>query len=342
MKRLQNTLYVTTQGSYLAKEGETVVVRIDRSPRLRVPVHTLSAVACFGRVACSPPMMSLCSKNNVTIAHFNRYGRFIARIQGPTSGNVLLRRNQYRMADDPAATAAIARAVLAGKIANSRGILLRACRDHEVADTDAVKLVIKRLAGQLEEILQGTDVDTLRGWEGDCARLYFSVMDHLITTQRDAFFFRKRSRRPPMDRFNALLSFVYAVVTNDVASALEGVGLDPAVGYLHRDRPGRPGLALDLVEELRAFLADRLVLSIVNRKQVKSSGFRITESGAVLMDDDTRKAVLTAYQKRKQQEITHPFLNEKMQVGLLPHVQAMLLARYIRGDLDEYPAFFWR
>ena len=287
--------------------------------------------------------MNLCAERSVTIAFLTGQGRFLARVQGPISGNVLLRREQYRRADDMAASAAIARTIVAAKIANSRTVLLRAARDHsESPGADPIARAAHRLEDNLDRLKADLPLDAVRGVEGDASRLYFGVFDHLITTQKDAFFFRERSRRPPLDNMNALLSFLYAILANDAASALEAVGLDPAVGFLHRDRPGRPGLALDLMEEFRAFLADRVALSLVNLRQVAAAGFRRTEAGGVEMDDATRKEVLVAYQKRKQEEITHPFLGERTTVGLLVHLQAMLLARYLRGDMDGYPPFIWK
>ncbi|MFW0859344.1 MAG: type I-C CRISPR-associated endonuclease Cas1c [Dehalococcoidia bacterium] len=343
MKRLLNTLYVTTQGSYLAREGETVLVRVGGETKLRLPVHTLGSIVCFGQVSCSPPLMGLCAERNVAISFLSERGRFFARVEGPVSGNVLLRREQYRRADDPEVSAELARAMVIAKIANCRTVLLRAARDRP-EDEGAGKLseAADRLAQHLKSLENPVPLDTVRGKEGDAARRYFDVFDHLITSQKESFFFHERSRRPPLDNMNALLSFLYTLLVHDVAAALEGVGLDPAVGYLHRDRPGRPGLALDIMEEFRPYLADRLALSLVNRQQIKGKGFRRTETGAVLMDDATRKEVLVAYQKRKQEEIQHPFLGEKVEVGLLPHVQALLLARHLRGDLNGYPPFFWK
>lgn len=343
MKQLLNTLYVTTQGAYLARDGETVQVRVEHETRLRVPIHTLGSVVCFGQVSCSPPLMGLCAENGVSLAFFSENGRFQARVQGPVSGNVLLRREQYRRSDNPEHAAGIARSVVIAKIANSRTVLLRALRDKpECAGNLAIEEAALRLAQCAGTLDRPRTIDTVRGHEGDAARVYFEVFDHLVTESKDAFFFRGRSRRPPLDNLNALLSFLYTLVTHDVASALEGVGLDPAVGYLHRDRPGRPSLALDIVEELRPVLADRLALSLINRRQIRAQGFRKTETGAVLMDDDTRKEVLVTYQKRKQEEILHPFLKERVAFGIVAHVQAMLLARYLRGDLDGYPSFLWR
>ena len=343
MKRLLNTLYVTTQGAYLAREGETVKVRVDRETKLRIPIHTLDSIVCFGRVSCSPALMGLCGQRNVTISLLSKYGKFLARVEGPVSGNVLLRREQFRRADDEEMSAEIARAVVIAKIANSRTVLLRALRDHpENPNPKAMENAAFRLARILDAVREPVPLDTVRGREGEAARVYFGVFDDFIIAQKGDFFFRERSRRPPLDNMNSLLSFLYTLLTHDVVSALEAVGLDPAVGYLHRDRPGRPGLALDLMEEFRPFLADRLALSLVNRQQIKGKGFRKTETGAIVMDDKTRKEVLVAYQKRKQEELQHPFLGEKVALGLLPHIQALLLARHLRGDLDGYPPFLWK
>ena len=342
MKQLLNTLYVTTQNAYLARENETVVVRVEHETRLRVPIHTLGGIVCFGLVSCSPPLMQLCGERNVAISFLSERGRFYARVQGPVSGNVLLRREQYRRADDLEASAEIARAVVAAKVANCRTVLLRGVRDHPDANSAALTAAADGLARILNALREPMPLDAVRGREGEAARLYFSVWDHLITAQKEDFFFHDRNRRPPLDNVNALLSFLYTLLTHDMAAALEAVGLDPAVGFLHRDRPGRPGLALDMIEELRPGLADRLVLSLVNRQQVKGKGFVKSESGGVVMDDATRKEVLVAYQNRKQEEIQHPFLGEKIAIGLLPHAQALLMARHLRGDLDGYPPFFWK
>ena len=343
MKKHLNTLYVTTQGAYLAKEGETVCVSIEKEKRLQVPIHTLGGIVCFGRVMCSPFLMGFCAEQNVGLSFLSENGRFLARVQGPVSGNVLLRREQYRKADDPNFSADMTRFILTGKIANSRTVLQRAIRDHgEKLPTDEPGRMVMLLADTLKRIQDESPLDILRGIEGEAARYYFSVFDQLITHQKKSFHFNGRNRRPPMDNVNALLSFIYTLLLHDVRSALEGVGLDPAVGFLHRDRPGRPGLALDLMEEFRPFLADRLALSLINLKQVGPKGFKKTETGAVSMSDDTRKEVILAYQKRKQDEIYHPFLEEKVSIGILFHVQALLMARFLRGDLDGYPPFIWR
>jgi CRISPR-associated protein Cas1 len=343
MRHLLNTLYVTTQGAYLARDGETVDVRVDHATKLRVPVHTLGSVVCFGQVSCSPPLMGLCAERGVSVAFLSEHGRFLARVQGPVSGNVLLRRQQYRQADHPTWAAETARAIVTAKIANSRTVLLRAAREGESGDESReLESATRRLARLLEDLQKPMALDSVRGVEGDAARTYFGVFDHLIVASKDDFFMKQRSRRPPLDNLNALLSFLYTLLVHDVVGALESAGLDPAVGYLHRDRPGRPSLALDLMEELRPVLADRLALSLINRKQVRGAGFRKTESGAVTMDDDTRKEVLAAYQKRKQDELQHPFLGENVMFGLVSHIQASLFARCLRGDLDGYPPFFWK
>jgi len=343
MKRLLNTLYVTTPDAHLYREGETVVVKVDDEVKLKVPIHTLGSLVCFGHVYCSPALMGLCGERNVVISFLSMYGRFLARVEGPVSGNVLLRREQYRRADDEKFSELFARNVVVAKITNSRTVLLRAAREQENPENaQALKQAAADLAAQIQGLAEPMPLQIIRGKEGDSARTYFEVFNHLVTTQKDAFVFRERNRRPPLDNVNALLSFFYTILAHDVASALEGVGLDPAVGFMHEDRSGRLGLALDIMEEFRAYLADRLVLSLINLKQVKPEGFMKTESGAVVMDDATRKAALVEYQKRKQQEITHPFLDEKVAIGLLPHVQAMLLARYLRGDLDGYPPFVFR
>jgi len=343
MRHLLNTLFVTTQGAGLHRDGETVLVRVKKEIKLRVPIHTLGGIICFGRVWCSSPLMELCGRRNVTISFLSERGKFYARVQGPVSGNVLLRREQYRRADEDLKAAAIARAVVIGKVSNCRAVLLRAVRDHGAEiDASSLEMAAAQMARIMDDIRRPEPIAIIRGKEGEAARVYFGVFDRLIVSQKEDFFFRERSRRPPLDNTNALMSFIYTLLLHDVASACEAVGLDPAVGYLHRDRPGRPGLALDLMEELRPYIADRLVLSLVNRQQVRGSGFKKTETGAVVMDDATRKEVLVAYQKRKQEEIRHPFLDEKIAVGLLPFVQALLLARHLRGDLDGYPPFLWK
>jgi CRISPR-associated protein Cas1 len=343
MKQLLNTLYVTTQGAYLAKDGEAVAVRVEQETKLRVPIHTLKSIVCFGQVSCSPFLMGLCGERDVELAFLTENGQFLARVHGPVSGNVLLRREQFRWADREDRAAEVARSVVMAKVANCRTVILRALREKPDSNgAENLEQAARRLGRLLETVAGAIRIEQIRGHEGDAARTYFDVFDHLITVSKDDFFFRGRNRRPPLDNMNALLSFVYTLLTHDVTAALESVGLDPAVGYLHSDRPGRPSLSLDLVEEFRPVVADRLALSLVNRRQISGAGFRRNETGGVVMDDASRKEVLVAYQKRKQEEIQHPFLQERVAFGMVPHVQAMLLARFIRGDLDGYPSFLWK
>jgi CRISPR-associated protein Cas1 len=343
MKKYLNTLFVTTQGAYLNKDGQAVVVNVDHEVKLRAPIHTLGGIVCFGNVMCSPFLMRHCAENNVLISFLSENGKFLARVEGPVSGNVLLRREQYRRADDPVATAAISRSILLAKISNSRTVLQRAVRDHAgKTGTEALESACRRLANLIPAVKKMSDPELLRGAEGEASRTYFGVFDHLITAQKKEFVFSGRNRRPPTDKINALLSFIYTLLVHDCMAALEAVGLDPQVGFLHRDRPGRPSLALDLMEEFRSFFADRVALTLVNLKQAQAKGFRKTQSGAVEMNDETRKTVIVAYQKRKQEEMTHPFLKESAPIGLFFHLQAMLLARYLRGDLDGYPPVLYR
>lgn len=343
MRKLLNTLYVSSQGSYLRKEGDTIVVEREGEKALQLPAHTLGGVVCFGNVLCSPFLLGYCAEKGIGVSFLSEHGRFLASVRGPVSGNVLLRRQQYRMADDPETTRSIAMNIVAGKLANSRVVMNRAVRDHSgKTDSAAVRNASRALDRLIAELPKASDTDAVRGLEGMAAAEYFAVFNHLIVDQKEDFVFRDRNRRPPLDPVNALLSFIYTLLAHDVRSALETVGLDPAVGFLHRDRPGRPGLALDLMEEFRPVIADRLVLSLINRRQVSAKGFDHAESGAVIMDDTTRKTVLVEYQSRKQDEILHPYIEEKVPLGLLFFVQANLMARYIRGDIDGYPPFFWR
>ncbi len=340
MKPLLNTLYVTLPDARVLKEGEAVCVRANDEIQARIPIHTLSGIVCIGEVWCSQNLMSMAAENGVSLSFLSNTGRFLARVHGPVTGNVLLRVAQYRAMDSADRAGEIARNIVVAKLANSRVAVLRAARENEGdAGLDAAALRLLRLC---EDVSRCSDVDVIRGIEGDGARVYFSVFDRFISAQKDGFFWRGRSRRPPMDNMNALLSFLYTLLVHDVAGALECVGLDPAVGYLHALRPGRPSLALDLMEELRPMLPDRLALTLINRRQISADNFRECETGGVAMDDDTRREVLIAWQKRKQEVVTHPFLEERVPVGLIPHVQAMLLARHLRGDLNEYPPFLWR
>ena len=341
MKRILNTLYVTTQGAYLRKEGESVVVRVEQENRLRLPLLTLSGIVTFGNVLCSPFLLGSCAKHGVSVSMLTENGRYLGNFNGPASGNVLLRRTQYRWADDIEKTGAIVRSIVSGKVANARQVLLRTLRE------DPENAVLRKAVGHLKgtmQRLQGEQLspDNMRGMEGDAAKVYFGVFNELISVDDDRFFFGGRSRRPPMDRVNALLSFLYTLLYSNMKGALESVGLDSTVGFLHRDRPGRYGLALDLMEEMRTFWADRLALTLINRQQLSAKDFDLSDSGSVLLNEKGRKIVLVAWQKRKQDELTHPFTNERMVLGLLPFLQAQLMARYMRGDLDVYPPFFWR
>jgi CRISPR-associated protein Cas1 len=343
MRKLLNTLYVSTQGAYLRREGETVVVEVEKEKRGQFPIHTIGSVVCFGNVLCSPFLLGFCAERDVSISFLSEYGRFLASVRGPVSGNVLLRRAQYHMADDADTTRTIAAAMVSAKLANCRVVLNRAVRDHgEKMHAAEVKEAAVKIARALKRIEKTQSADEVRGLEGEGAAAYFAVFDHLIIEHKNEFTFKTRSRRPPLDEVNALLSFVYVLLAHDVRSALETVGLDSQVGFLHRDRPGRHGLALDLMEEFRPVIADRLVLSLINRGQIAKSDFERSESGAVLLGDKGRKTVLTEYQNRKQDEIEHPYIEEKVKIGLLFFVQANVMARFLRGDIDGYPPFFWR
>lgn len=343
MKKHLNTLFVLTQGAYLKKEGQAIVVRIEKTDRLRLPMINIAAIVCFGRVSCSPYLLGACAQRGIAISFMTEHGRFLAAVNGFTPGNVLLRREQYRRADSPEATATIARACIVGKLANYRTVLRRANRDQQKSEsTDRIERMANRIDLKLKTLQSGLGLDQLRGAEGDATADYFSVFNELITSQKERFSFTSRSRRPPLDPVNAMLSFLYSMLTNDMRSACESVGLDAAVGFLHRDRPGRPGLALDLMEELRPVLVDRVVLSVINRQQVNVAGFIKEPGGGIRMDDATRKELVGAYQKRKSEEITHPFLQEKMTLGLVPLIQARLMARFLRGDSDAYPPFNWK
>jgi CRISPR-associated protein Cas1 len=340
MRKLLNTLFITTPDSYLAKDGENVVVRIGDEERFRLPIHNIEGIVSFGYTGASPALIGLCAERNVGISFLTEHGRFWGRVSGPVRGNVLLRRKQYRWADDPQKSLEIARLFIAGKITNCRSVLQRAIRDH-ASDTNlqALSDAINLLEIRQKQALKANNADTLRGIEGDAANTYFGVFNHLIVSQKNDFVMDGRNRRPPKDRVNALLSFVYTLLAHEVQSALESVGLDPYVGFLHVDRPGRASLALDMMEEFRPYIADRLILSLINRRQINANGFTQHEESGILMDDATRKEVLTAMQKRKQEEIQHPFLQESVPIGLLPYAQALLMARFIRGDIDNYPVF---
>lgn len=343
MKKLLNTLYVTTPDTYLSLEGETIVITKDKEKIGRLPFHNLEGICAFGYTGASPALMGACAKRDISLTFLTMNGKFLARVIGKSRGNVILRKEQYRISDDSKRSAQIARHFILGKIYNAKWILERATREHPMrVDVPRLKKISAELSGILKKVKHVEDLEQLRGLEGTAAVAYNRVFDELILQQKDQFYFRGRNRRPPLDNVNALLSFVYTLLANDTASALESVGLDAYVGFLHRDRPGRISLALDVMEELRSVFADRFVLSLINKKIVDASGFTKKESGAVVMDDATRKKVLKAWQERKQEKIMHPFLGEKIQWGLVPHVQSLLLARFIRGDLDGYPPFLWK
>jgi len=337
MKKLLNTLYVTTQGTYLHQEGETVVASVERQDVLRLPIHTLAGIVCFGQVSCSPPLLGLCGERGVHVSFLTERGKFLARVTGPVSGNVLLRREQVRRSEDPAAACDLARSFVLGKLANSRTVLQRTQRDH--GPDPVITHSVDTVADVIRRVQRAADTETLRGLEGEAANAYFTAFDGMILSQKDVFSMRTRSRRPPLDPLNALISFLYTILAHDCEAALESVGLDPQIGFLHALRPGRPSLALDLMEEFRTILADRVALSLINLNQITGKGFEATESGAVVMDNETRKTVLQTWQKKKQEPIQHPFLDEKVEIGLLPYAQALLLARHLRGDLDAYPPF---
>lgn len=341
MRKLLNTLYVTSPDSYLLKDGENVVVRIEGEDKFRIPVHNLEGIVCFGYMGASPQLMRLCTDNNVGLSFCSPSGRFQARVSGKVRGNVLLRRTQYRKADNISDSLEIAKFFIKGKVVNCRTVLGRGIRDHaDAINCDKVRYADSLIIESLLKVDECINPDELRGIEGNCARIYFSAFDELILKQKEDFYIRERNRRPPLDNMNALLSFLYTLLAHDAESALESVGLDPYVGFLHADRPGRASLALDMMEELRPFIADRLALSMVNLKQIQSSDFLKKENGGVIMTDDGKKKILGAWQKRKQDSIVHPYLKEKISIGLIPYVQAMLMARYLRGDIDGYPPFF--
>lgn len=343
MRKLLNTVYVTSPDAYLTRDGENVVIRVADKEQARVPVHIIESIVTFGYSGASPSLMNLCAERGVTLSFLNPHGKFLARMEGPVSGNVLLRRRQYRLADDPLFSAKIASAFVTGKVANCRTILQRALRDHkDKIATAELSPIIDRMANQLKRLQTQEELDRVRGIEGEAAQAYFSCFSHMVLEAKEDFLIMGRNRRPPRDNMNALLSYLYTLLVHECRSALESVGLDPAVGYLHRDRPGRPSLALDLMEEFRPVVADRLAISLVNRKQITAEGFTKTDTGGVVMNKETQKIVLAAWQNRKQEEIIHPFLEERISFGLLPYAQALLLARFIRGDIDGYPPFIWR
>ena len=346
MRRLLNTIYVTREDAWLSKDGANLVVQADGEEIGRAPLHMVEAIVGFGRPGASPALMAACAAAGITISLLEPNGRFMARIEGNRSGNVLLRRTQYRVADYPMRSAPVVRSIVAAKTANQRAVIRRCLRDYGSDLSESARCSLESTEARLTEIarrvLGVADIEVLRGLEGDAAVSYFSVFQNLIRVDDPDFVFAGRSRRPPLDRVNALLSFLYAMLGHDCRSALETFGLDPQFGFLHADRPGRASLALDLMEEFRPVLADRLALSLINRQQVGPRDFVVEEGGGVRLTDEGRKTVLVAWQERKRDEARHPFLDETMAFGLFVHAQAQLLARHLRGDLDGYPAFIWK
>lgn len=343
MRKLLNTLYVTSEDSYLSLEGENIVLLQEKKELGRLPLHNLEGIVSFGYRGVSPALMGACAERNISLCFLTPQGKFLARVVGKTRGNVVLRKKQYEISADESGSMEIARNCIIGKVYNARWVLERATRDHSMqVDVERLKEISHRLKVSLDSIRICSSKEQLRGYEGEAASSYFSVFDELILQQKQDFVFSGRNKRPPMDPVNAMLSFVYVLLTNTISAALETVGLDSYVGYLHTDRPGRASLALDLIEELRPVLADRFVLSLINKKIVSKKFFKKKENGAVLITDEGRKTILTEWQNKKKEVLTHPYLKEKVEWGMVPYVQAMLLARYIRGDLDGYPPFLWK
>ncbi len=343
MKKLLNTLFITSEDIYLSLEGENVLANRDKQVVARYPLHMLQNIVSFSYAGASPALMGACAQRDVGLAFCTPRGRFLARVCGENAGNVLLRREQYRVADDEAGSCRVARNMVFGKLHNCRWSLERTKRDHGMrVDAGLLSDASRELQSLLTPVTEITELDTLRGVEGVGAGAYFGALDEMILSRKEDFFFRGRNRRPPLDRVNAMLSFAYTLLAHDCASALESVGLDAYVGFLHRDRPGRTSLALDLMEELRPCMADRFVLTLINNRMIRPEDFQVQDSGAVLLTDDGRRAFLKAWQEKKKEVLTHPYLGEKLSWGMVPYVQALLLARYLRGDLDGYPPFLWK
>lgn len=343
MRKLLNTLYVTHPDSYLSRDGQNIVVRVEDDERFRIPIHNIESIVTFGYMGVSPALLALCNEHNVSICFLSPSGYFCGRVVGHVKGNVLLRRQQYRLADQDEFKLKISKLFVSAKIANCRNVTHRVLRDHGNEQINpTLSATMQLLESKIKLAQNAESIERLRGIEGDAATDYFGVFNHFIVAQKDTFSFNGRNRRPPRDNVNALLSFCYSLLAHEVQSALETVGLDPYVGFLHTDRPGRPSLALDLMEELRPYMADRIVLTLINRKQVTAKGFLNQEGFGVIMDDQTRKEVIAAWQQRKQDEIVHPFLDEKIPIGLIPYAQALLFARFMRGDIDLYPPFIMK
>ncbi len=343
MKKLLNILYVTTPDVYLSLDGENVVLTKKEAELGRIPLHNLQGIIAFGYTGASPALMGACPQRNISLSFLTMHGRFLARVVGETNGNVLLRKEQYRISEDPELRLQYAKNFIKGKIYNTRWSIERTMRDYALRlSMEPLERASQFLKATLQNIQSCTTPEQLLGMEGEAASVYFRIFDDMILQQKEEFYFHGRNKRPPMDNVNAMLSFVYTLLAHDVSSALEAVGLDSYVGFFHRDRPGRNSLALDLMEELRSVYADRFVLSLINKQQIKADGFTTRENGAVVMEPDTRKKILMQWQARKDEALTHPYLNEKITWGLVPHIQAQLLARSIRNDLDEYPPFLWK
>ena len=343
MRKLLNTLFITQPDTYLSLDGDNIVVLKDDSKLGRVPLHNLEAIITFNYTGASPALMGYCAKKNISLVFLTTSGRFLARVIGESKGNVTLRKKQYRISDSDLLSAQIARNFIIGKVYNSKWMIERMTRDYPLRiDVEVFKDMSSHLSDLLLEIRACEDLERLRGLEGQAAYSYNKLFNDMILQQKEDFYFHGRSRRPPLDNVNAMISFAYTLLANDTAAAAESVGLDAYVGFLHRDRPGRASLALDLIEELRGVMADRFVLSLINRKVLNKEDFLKKENGAVIMLDDARKKFLEAWQNKKQEKITHPYLGEKISWGLVPYAQALLLARYLRGDVDEYPPFLWK
>ena len=343
MRHLLNTLFVTTESAYLTLDGENVVIKNEGEELGRLPLHTLESIFSFTYAGASPALMGACAQRNVALSFLTPTGKFLAKSSGASQGNVLLRRTQYRVADQEAVACRVARNFIFGKVYNCRWVIERTLRDHALrVDEAALHDASQKLHDALPAIASAETPGELLGLEGAAATVYFGIFDQLILNEKEAFFFHGRNRRPPLDNVNALLSFTYTLLASDCAAALEAVGLDSYVGFFHRDRPGRTSLALDLMEELRPSLADRFVLTLLNTKALTPADFICRESGAVVLTDSARRTLLKAWQAHKQEQITHPYLDEKMPWGLVPYVQALLLARYLRDDLDGYPPFLWK
>ncbi|SDI63610.1 type I-C CRISPR-associated endonuclease Cas1c [Paenibacillus naphthalenovorans] len=343
MKKLLNTLFITQPDVYLSLDGDNIILLKEQEKLGRLPLHNLESIIAFGYTGASPALMGYCAERNISLVFFTMNGRFLARVIGESKGNVVLRKKQYAISEDEVLSAKIARNFIVGKIYNHKWIIERMTRDYPLRiDVARFKAISQQLSAIMLDVRACEDLERLRGLEGQAAVSYNKLFDSMILQQKEDFYFHSRSRRPPLDNVNAMLSFAYSLLAIDVASALEGVGLDAYVGFLHQDRPGRASLALDVMEELRGVYADKFVLSLINKKMVSNEDFLKKENGAVMMRDEARKKFLTAWQSKKQEKITHPYLGEKISWGLIPHAQALLLARYLRNDLDEYPPFLWK